>query len=115
MAWNVFGTDDPVLSALKIVKGLEIPLDLCSITQGDRHTVSFLSQAIEVLADCDLKTEHLRWMGDTRFLYGVLVTIARNTKYPCRLAFKPMTGRVDYIESGPSPQATKLPLKYSTI
>lgn len=123
MAWNVFGTDDVSLCALGIVKGVEMPLDLASITQGDRHTVSFLSQALGVLADCDLKTEHLRWMGDSRFLYGVLATLARNTKYPSELAFSPSTGaigsKIPRVEkdSGKSSRGglSGLPLKYGTI
>ncbi|KAJ5093413.1 sphingosine kinase [Penicillium angulare] len=118
MAWNLFGTDDPSLAALGIVKGLEMPLDLVSVTQGDSHTVSFLSQAMGVLADCDLKTEHLRWAGDARFLYGVLLTIARNTKYPCQLAFKPTVGEKDSTKTSSgkvSQQLTSLPLKYGTV
>lgn len=126
MAWNLYGTDDPSLAALGIVKGVEMPLDLVSITQGTQHTVSFLSQALGVLADCDLKTEHLRWMGDTRFIYGVFATIAKNTKYSCQLAFKPTpsggdkkekkkgkTEKKDPTKSQNFP--TSLPLQYGTV
>jgi sphingosine kinase len=124
MAWNLYGTDDPSLAALGIVKGVEMPLDLVSITQGTQHTVSFLSQALGVLADCDLKTEHLRWMGDTRFIYGVFATIAKNTKYSCQLAFQPTpsgedkkkkgkTGKKDPTKSQNFP--TSLPLQYGTV
>lgn len=118
MAWNLYGTDDPSLAALAIVKGLEMPLDLVSITQGERHTVSFLSQSLGVLADSDLKTEHLRWMGDTRFLYGVIETLARNTKYPCELAFKPMVEEKGYTKEplrDTREPPTSLPLKYGTV
>lgn len=122
MAWNLYGTDDPSLAALGIVKGVEMPLDLVSITQGTKHTVSFLSQALGVLADCDLKTEHLRWMGDTRFIYGVFATIAKNTKYSCQLAFPTTTGgdkkqekteKKDNAKSQNFP--TSLPLQYGTV
>lgn len=72
-------------------------MDLCSVTQGDEsRKISFLSTALGVIADLDLGTspllsgtvrlrsladqswsflpmlgtEHLRWMGDHRFMYG---------------------------------------------
>ncbi|OJJ99179.1 hypothetical protein ASPACDRAFT_60984 [Aspergillus aculeatus ATCC 16872] len=133
MAWNLFGTDDVAQAALAIVKGVTMPLDLLSITQGDRHTVSFLSQSLGVLADSDLKTEHLRWMGDHRFIYGVLTTIAQRTAYPCELAFKTVMGDKveiqEYYErargqSLASPDmlteesgtgSSGLPLKYGTV
>ncbi|PYH80083.1 sphingosine kinase [Aspergillus uvarum CBS 121591] len=133
MAWNLFGTDDVAQAALTIVKGLKMPLDLLSVTQGDRHTVSFLSQSLGVLADSDLKTEHLRWMGDHRFIYGVLTTIAQRTAYPCELAFKTVIGdkveiqeyyelaRVRLLESSDvvteesRAGSSGLPLKYGTV
>ena len=53
-------------------------LDLCSITQNGRKSYSFMSQAVGLMADCDLGTEHLRWMGGQRFMYGFL----RGREYP---------------------------------
>jgi sphingosine kinase len=46
--------------------------DLFSITQNGRKTYSFMSQALGLMADLDIGTENLRWMGDTRFLVGLL-------------------------------------------
>lgn len=31
-----------------------------------------MSVAMGLMADLDIKTEHLRWMGETRFIYGFL-------------------------------------------
>ena len=31
-----------------------------------------MSVFIGLMADLDIKTEHLRWMGNTRFVYGFL-------------------------------------------
>jgi sphingosine kinase len=45
--------------------------DLFSITQHDTKTYSFMSQAVGLMADIDIKTENLRWMGDTRFFVGL--------------------------------------------
>jgi len=47
-------------------------VDLFSIVQDGKRTLSFMSQALGLMADLDVGTEHLRWMGDTRFVYGLL-------------------------------------------
>ncbi len=47
-------------------------IDLLSILQAEKRTFSFLSQSVGLMADLDLGTEHLRWMGSTRFVYGYL-------------------------------------------
>ncbi|KAI4197863.1 MAG: hypothetical protein LQ346_002877 [Caloplaca aetnensis] len=88
LSLNLNGTDSPSMAALCIVKGIRTPLDLTSITQGDRRTLSFLSQSIGIVAESDLATEHLRWLGSTRFTYGILVRLLRKTVYPCDLAIK---------------------------
>ena len=88
MSWNLYGTDSTSMAALCIVKGIRTPLDLTSITQGDRRTLSFLSQAVGVVAEVDLGTEHLRWMGTARFTYGFFMRILKKTIYPCDVAVK---------------------------
>ncbi|KAI9786051.1 MAG: sphinganine kinase lcb4 [Peltula sp. TS41687] len=106
MAWNLCGTGSPSLAALRVVKGLRTPLDLVSVTHGGRggggggggggaeggdrrRTLSFLSQALGTVAETDLGTENLRWMGDARFTYGMLVKILLGKAvYPCDVAVK---------------------------
>ncbi|KAF2804824.1 sphingoid long chain base kinase-like protein [Mytilinidion resinicola] len=88
MSWNLNGTGSPSLAALAVVKGLRTPLDLISITQGDRRTLSFLSQAVGIVAESDLATEHLRWLGSVRFTYGFLVRLLGKTLYPADIAVK---------------------------
>ncbi|KAG6168462.1 hypothetical protein E4U27_007805 [Claviceps purpurea] len=88
MSCNLYGTHRAALAALAIIKGRVIPLDLISITQGDRRSVSFLSQSLGIVAESDLGTEHLRWMGGSRFEVGVLMRIFRRRCYPCDLAVK---------------------------
>jgi len=92
MSWNLNGTDSTSMAALCVVKGLSTPLDLVSITQGDRRTLSFLSQSVGLVAESDLGTENLRWMGSARFTYGILVRLLRKTVYPCDLAIKVEVG-----------------------
>lgn len=86
MSWNLTGTGEPSTAALGIVKGFRTPLDLVSITQGDKRTISFLSQSLGIVAESDLGTEHVRWMGDARFTFGFLVRLIGKTLYPCDIA-----------------------------
>ena len=88
MSLNLNGTDSTSLAALCVVKGIRTPLDLVSVTQGSRRTLSFLSQSVGVVAEVDLGTEHIRWMGSARFTYGFLTRLLRKTVYPCDLAIK---------------------------
>ncbi|KAF1840652.1 uncharacterized protein K460DRAFT_410067 [Cucurbitaria berberidis CBS 394.84] len=88
MSLNFNGTDSPSLAALAVVKGLRTPLDLISVTQGDRRTLSFLSQSVGIVAETDLGTEHMRWMGSARFTWGFLVRLMGKTIYPADIAVK---------------------------
>lgn len=88
MCWNLNGTGSTSMAALCIVKGLRTPLDLVSITQGDDRSVSFLSQSFGIIAECDLGTDNLRWMGEFRFTYGFLVRLFGKTVWPCKVAVK---------------------------
>jgi sphingosine kinase len=86
MSLNFNGTVSPSLAAVAVVKGLRTPLDLISVTQGDRRMLSFLSQSVGIVAETDLATENLRWMGSARFTYGFLTRIIRQTVYPADIA-----------------------------
>ena len=88
MSWNLNGTDSPSLAALRVVKGIRTPLDLVSITQGSTRMLSFLSQAVGIIAESDLGTEDMRWLGDTRFTLGVLNRLLRKRTWPCDIAIK---------------------------
>lgn len=88
MSWNLFGTGEPSLAALSIIKGVRTPLDLASVTQGDKRTLSFLSQSLGIVAESDLGTDNVRWMGDFRFTFGFLVRLLGKTLYPIDYAVK---------------------------
>ncbi|PGH11092.1 hypothetical protein AJ80_07280 [Polytolypa hystricis UAMH7299] len=98
MSWNINGTGSPSMAALCLVKGVTHPLDLVSITQGDRRMLSFLSQSFGIVAESDLGTENLRWMGSARFTYGFLVRLFGKTVYPCDLAVKVEIGEKQQIK-----------------
>lgn len=46
-------------------------VDACSVTQNGKRAISFMSQAVGLMADLDIGTEHLRWLGDARFVVGL--------------------------------------------
>ena len=88
MSCNLNGTDSVSLATLAIIKGIETPMDLVSVTQGNNRMLSFLSQSLGVIAELDLATEHVRWMGDARFTYGFLTRLLKKAAYPCDIAIK---------------------------
>jgi sphingosine kinase len=88
MSLNLNDTDSPSLAALCVIKGLRTPLDLISVTQGDKRILSFLSQSLGIVAETDLGTDNLRWMGGHRFTFGLAVRILGKTVYPCDIAVK---------------------------
>ncbi|KAF1936306.1 hypothetical protein EJ02DRAFT_459646 [Clathrospora elynae] len=88
MSLNFNGTDSPSLAALAVVKGLRTPLDLASVTQGDKRMLSFLSQAVGIVAEVDLATENLRWMGSGRFTWGFLKRCLLRKVYPADIAVR---------------------------
>ena len=88
MSCNLYGTHRPSPATLAVIKGVPTPLDLASVTQGDTRTLSFLSQALGIVADLDISTEPLRWMGPHRFTYGFLVLVMKKKVYPCDIAVK---------------------------
>ncbi|KAG8884847.1 sphinganine kinase lcb4, partial [Tulasnella sp. 403] len=65
---------DPVMGILNAIKGKPMKLDLASVTmQNSKETIySFLTQTGGLMAELDLGTENLRWMGDTRFIVGFI-------------------------------------------
>ncbi|RVX66405.1 hypothetical protein B0A52_09635 [Exophiala mesophila] len=88
MCWNLNGTGECSMAALCIVKGVRTPMDLVSVTQGDKRTLSFLSQSLGIVAESDLGTDNVRWMGESRFVYGFLVRLLGKTVYPIDIAVK---------------------------
>lgn len=88
MACNLCASPHPSEAALAMVKGIDTPVDLVSVTHGNERKLSFLSQSVGIIAEADLGTEHMRWMGAARFSVGVLMRIFKKKAYPCDLAVK---------------------------
>ncbi|KAF8905782.1 ATP-NAD kinase-like domain-containing protein [Gymnopilus junonius] len=80
LSLNLLGIEDGfdvVVAALNAIKG-----------KAMKRTISFMSQAVGLIAEVDLGTENLRWMGDTRFTYGLLWEILKFKPCPVELSFK---------------------------
>jgi sphingosine kinase len=88
MSCNLNGSNYPGPSALAVIKGVRTNVDLMSVTQGSQRLLSFLSQSVGIIAECDLGTEHMRWMGAKRFDVGVVQRIFSKKVYPCDIAVK---------------------------
>ncbi|KAF2862690.1 hypothetical protein K470DRAFT_255616 [Piedraia hortae CBS 480.64] len=86
MSLNLHGTSSPSIAAVAIIKGVRMPLDLVAITQGNNQFYSFLSQSVGIVAESDLGTESIRWMGDFRFTWGFIVRLLGKTVYPAQVS-----------------------------
>ncbi|KAG1891068.1 ATP-NAD kinase-like domain-containing protein [Suillus subluteus] len=91
MSLNLLGLQDGLdvcAATLNVLKGQPLKTDLFSFTQGDRCRISFMSQTIGITADIDIETEHLRWMGDIRFIVGYIRAIIARKSCPIELSMK---------------------------
>ncbi|RXK41560.1 hypothetical protein M231_01059 [Tremella mesenterica] len=90
---NLLGPEDYDLvpiACLNIIKGQPLPMDLCSVLLLPSMTRrwSFLATAMGLMVDLDIGTEHLRWMGNSRFIYGYLRGLISQKKLSCRIRMK---------------------------
>ncbi|KIK57780.1 hypothetical protein GYMLUDRAFT_246764 [Collybiopsis luxurians FD-317 M1] len=91
LSLNLLGPDDGfdvVAASLNIIKGSPMSVDVFSFTQNGKRTISYMSQALGLMADLDLGTEDLRWMGDSRFVYGLLRGLIKFKACDIQLSYK---------------------------
>jgi len=91
LALNLLGHKDGfdvAEAALNVIKGKHMKIDVFSLTQNGKRTISFMSQALGLMADLDIGTENLRWMGDTRFMVGLLRGVIQFKPCPVQLSYK---------------------------
>lgn len=88
LAMSLNGTGSPSKAAVAIIKGSPMRVDLMQLSQENKTAVSFLSQTYGLVADCDLGTEDMRWMGGQRFAVGAVMRTLSATTYPCELYVK---------------------------
>eukprot|EP00798_Chlamydomonas_sp_ICE-L_P017203 gene17203-23524_t len=84
------GMWDPTTAAHAICKGRTEPLDMATVLQapGSRYLI-FLSVVFGLMANLDIGTEWMRWMGEARFTLGGLKEVILAKKYAMRVAYLP--------------------------
>ncbi|XDT21905.1 DAG-kinase catalytic (DAGKc) domain profile [Nakaseomyces glabratus] len=92
MSVSCHWTNNPSYAALCLLKSVEARIDLMCCSQpsyADEYPkLSFLSQTYGVIAESDINTEFIRWMGPARFELGVAFNVLQRKKYPCDLYVK---------------------------
>lgn len=92
MTLSCLGTSEPSEAAVRLLKGKIVQCDLMAVTgwkgQLQDVLVSFLSQTYGIIAQADIGTEHLRFLGSLRFDIGVALEVLSFKQYPCKLAVK---------------------------
>ncbi|KAF9075253.1 ATP-NAD kinase-like domain-containing protein [Rhodocollybia butyracea] len=91
LSLNLLGIEDGfdvVAAALNAIKGSPMHVDVFSVTQSGKRTISFMSQALGLMADLDVGTDNLRWMGSSRFTYGLLRGLIRFKACQVQLSYK---------------------------
>lgn len=92
MSVSCHWTNNPSYAALCLVKSVESRIDLMCCSQPsyykDFPRLSFLSQTYGIIAESDINTEFIRWMGPARFELGVAFNVLQRKKYPCELYVK---------------------------
>lgn len=83
------GIWDVSTAAYTAIKGRESKIDVTSIIQPSTNTImySFLSITYGLVANLDIGTEHLRWMGGQRFVWGAIREILSQRVYSCNVMY----------------------------
>ncbi|KAF3989782.1 hypothetical protein FT663_01930 [Candidozyma haemuli var. vulneris] len=89
LSLSTHGTNDAAMAAFRMLKAERTKMDVMAVTQMENDVeqtrISFVSQAYGSIADADIGTESLRWMGPIRFEIGVAHKLITKAKYPCDL------------------------------
>ncbi|CDF88740.1 related to Sphingoid long chain base kinase 5 [Zygosaccharomyces bailii] len=92
MSVSCHWTSNPSYATLSLVKGVESRIDLMCCSQPSYYEssprLSFLSQTYGVIAESDINTEFIRWLGPARFELGVAFNVLQRKKYPCDVWLK---------------------------
>lgn len=100
LSLSTHGSNDASIATFNMLKAKKTKLDLMTVTQGKTNEVtklSFLSQCYGVIADSDIGTEYLRWMGPIRFDLGIAYRVLTREKFPCDLYVKYVTDSQEEI------------------
>ncbi|XP_071504715.1 ceramide kinase-like [Diadema antillarum] len=90
IAYDTTGINDPVTSALQIILGFSLGLDVCSVHHNNsllRYTFSFLGYGF--LGDVLKESENYRWMGPARYEFAGVKEYLKHQVYRGEVAFLP--------------------------
>lgn len=95
MSVSCHWTNNPSYATLFLIKSIETRCDIMCMSQPSYKDnipkLSFLSQTYGIIAESDINTEFIRWLGPSRFELGVAFNIFQRKKYPCDLYVKYFT------------------------
>eukprot|EP00794_Sanderia_malayensis_P006076 gene6076-6779_t len=84
------GINDPMTSALHILIGDELPIDICSVWHGDellKYSVSLMGYGF--FGDVIKESEQLRWMGPRRYDFAGFRNFMANRSYVGEVSYIP--------------------------
>lgn len=92
MSVSCHWTNNPSYATLFLIKSIETRSDIMCMSQpsykDDIPHLSFLSQTYGIIAESDINTEFIRWLGPARFELGVAFNIFQRKNYPCDIYVK---------------------------
>ena len=103
------GLSSVPMAAFAVAKGFYRAMDLVSVFQDQKRYFSFLSLTWSSIADIDIGTENIRWMGAMRNYFGALKMIAMPKFYDAILRYVPPPAGSDRSLASPSPPASQVP------
>lgn len=81
-------TPDVPSAMLSIIKGHARPFDIVAVTQGERRYYSFLALFFGLIADVDIESENMRWLGAARMTVKAVQRLLKlrrpRARYECR-------------------------------
>ncbi|XP_033115010.1 ceramide kinase-like isoform X2 [Anneissia japonica] len=102
VVYDTTGYNDPVTSALQIVLGENLGMDVCSVFHDDklmRYTVSFLGYGF--FGDVVRESENYRWFGPKRYELAGAMQFVGNKSYHGEVRYVPS------VDEGHSPMDQK--------
>ncbi|KAF3332973.1 sphingosine kinase 1-like isoform X1 [Carex littledalei] len=90
-----------------IIRGHKCSLDVASIVQGEKMVFSVLLLTWGLVADIDIESEKLRWMGNARIEIYSLLRIFGLRRYNGKIRFVPAPGYEQYGEPVREPDGSK--------
>ncbi|CAH3180695.1 unnamed protein product [Porites lobata] len=89
IVYSAQGINDPVTSAMHIIFGHTIPLDICSLWNDDKHIRFAFSLSYGFLGDVLKTSEQHRWMGPKRYKWGAARRLWKLRSYNVDFSFLP--------------------------